>query len=196
MSTAASDPIRPRRTLDLAVSGEQAAEGGPVVSAPRRVLVALAGAEDPALVAQVARAVGAGGSAIELTLLHVEETGPRELAAHDLPLRGGPWPAHARDAVEDRLAEADNLRAAALLEAWHERFAAALPHAEIAHLIAQGRPEREIVAAAERLAVDVLVLSARPRTGPTEAGPRSMGHVSRFVVDHSPVPVLVVRRSR
>ena len=75
-------------------------------------------------------------------------------------------------------------------------FAAALPNAEIADLVAQGRPEREIVAAAERLAADVVVLSARPRTGPTEAGPRSLGHVSRFVVDHSPVPVLVARRSR
>jgi hypothetical protein len=29
MSTAASDPVRQRRTLDLAVSGEQAAEAGP-----------------------------------------------------------------------------------------------------------------------------------------------------------------------
>ena len=166
------------------------------MSEPRRVLVALAGAEDPALVAQVARVVDAGGSAIELTLLHVEETGARELATHDLPLRGGPWPAHARDAVEIRLAEADDLRAAALLEAWHERFAAALPHAEIAHLVGRGRPEQEIVAAAERLAADVLVVCARPRTGPSEAGPRSLGHVARVVVDHSPGPVLVVRRFR
>ncbi|MGD0020234.1 MAG: universal stress protein [Candidatus Limnocylindrales bacterium] len=166
------------------------------VGAPRRVLVALAGTEDPALVAQVARVVGGRESAIELTLLHVEETGPRELAAHGLPLRSGPWPARSGDAVEQRLAEADDLRAAALLEAWHDRFAAALPDAGIAHLVARGRPEQEIVAAAGRLAADVLVLCARPRTGPTEAGPRSLGHVSRFVVDHSPVPVLVVRRSR
>jgi nucleotide-binding universal stress UspA family protein len=166
------------------------------VTAPRRILVALAGTEDPALVAQVAQLVDAEGSAIELTLLHVEETGPRELAAHGLPLRSGPWPARSGAAIEQRLAEADDLRAAGLLETWHERFAAALPTAEIADLAARGRPEQEIVAAAERLAADVLVLCPRPRTGPTEAGPRSLGHVSRFVVDHSPVPVLVVRRSR
>jgi len=166
------------------------------MTAPRRVLVALAGTEDPALVAQVARTLGAGDSRIEITLLHVEETGPRELAAHELPLRSGLWPAHSRNSVEQRLADADAQRATALLQAWHERFAAALPNAEIADLVAQGRPEREIVAAAERLAADVVVLSARPRTGPTEAGPRSLGHVSRFVVDHSPVPVLVARRSR
>lgn len=40
-----------------------------------------------------------------------------------------------------------------------------------------------------------LVLGARPRSGPTEPGPRSVGHVARFVVDHAPVPVLLVRRS-
>jgi nucleotide-binding universal stress UspA family protein len=166
------------------------------VTASRRILVALAGTEDPALVAQVMRVVGAGGSAIELTLLHVEEAGPQDLAAHGLPLRSGPWPARDGAAVEKRLAEADDLRAAALLEVWRQRFSAALPDAEIAQLVARGRPEQEIVAAAERLAADVLVLCPRPRTGPTEAGPRSLGHVSRFVVDHSPVPVLVVRRSR
>jgi nucleotide-binding universal stress UspA family protein len=165
------------------------------VTAPRRVLVALAGTEDSALIAQVTQVLGAGGLPIELTLLHVEETGPREFAAHGLPLRSGPWPGRAGNEVEQRLAAADDRRAAELLEAWHERFAAAMPLAEISHVVARGRPEREIVAAADRLAADMLILSARPRTGPTEAGPRSLGHVSRFVVDHSPVPVLVVRRS-
>jgi len=59
----------------------------------------------------------------------------------------------------------------------------------------RGRPEHEIIAAAETFRADALILSARPRTGPTEPGPRSIGHMARFVVDHAPVPVLLVRRS-
>jgi nucleotide-binding universal stress UspA family protein len=166
------------------------------MTAPRHVLVALAGTEDPALVTQVACVVGAGSPAIQLTLLHVEESGPRELATHGLPLRRGPWPAHSGIAVEQRLAEADDLRAAGLLAVWRGRFADALPGATVATLVARGRPEQEIIGTAEHLAVDLLVLCPRPRTGPAEAGPRSLGHVARFVVDHSPVPVLIARRAR
>jgi nucleotide-binding universal stress UspA family protein len=165
------------------------------MSEPRRFLVALAGTEDPALAELVARVVGADVSAVELTLLHVEESGPRELASYQPAVRRGPWPLPKRAAVEHRLADADDEGAAALLAVWHERFAAALPGAQIAHLVAQGLPEREIVAAAQRLNPDALILSPRPRTGPTEPGPRSVGHVARFVVDHSPVPVVLIRRS-
>jgi nucleotide-binding universal stress UspA family protein len=163
------------------------------MSEPRRFLVALAGTEDPALAELVARVVGADVSAFELTLLHVEESGPRELAAYQPAVRRGPWPLPKRAAVEHRLADADDEGAAALLAVWHERFAAALPGAQIAHLVARGLAEREIVAAAARLSPDALILSPRPRTGPFEPGPRSVGHVARFVLDHSPVPVLLIR---
>jgi nucleotide-binding universal stress UspA family protein len=98
--------------------------------------------------------------------------------------------------IEHRLEDADDEEAAALLAVWQERFEAALPGARIAGLVAQGRPEQEIIASAGRLNVDAVILSARPRTGPTEPGPRSVGHVARFVLDHSPVPVLLVRHSR
>jgi nucleotide-binding universal stress UspA family protein len=165
------------------------------MSKPRRFLVALAGTEDPALAELVARVVGPDGSSIELTLLHVEESGPRELAAYQPAVRRGPWPLPKRAAVEHRLADADDEGAAALLAVWHERFAAALPGAQIAQLVARGLAEREIVAAATRLSPDALVLSPRPRTGPLEPGPRSVGHVARFVLDHSPVPVVLIRRS-
>jgi nucleotide-binding universal stress UspA family protein len=132
---------------------------------------------------------------MELTLLHVEETGPRELAAYDPVVRRGPWPLPKRAAIEHRLADADDEGTAALLALWHERFAAALPSAQITHLVAQGRPEQEIIAAAQRLHADAVILCSRPRSGPTEPGPRSVGHVARFALDHSPVPVLLIRRS-
>jgi nucleotide-binding universal stress UspA family protein len=51
-----------------------------------------------------------------------------------------------------------------------------------------GRVEREVVAAAED--ADLLVLA---RDGDrTRLGPRSLGHATRFVVDHAPCPVLLV----
>jgi nucleotide-binding universal stress UspA family protein len=156
----------------------------------RRFLVALAGIEDAALPGQIAGVVGAGGADVELTLFHVSEAAPRELAAYDPVVRRGPWPRPKMAAVDHRLAEADDEGTAALLAVWHERFAAALPGAQIAHLVAQGRPEQEIVAAAGRLSADAIILFPRPRTGTTEPGPRSVGHV-----DHSPVPVLLIRRS-
>lgn len=51
-----------------------------------------------------------------------------------------------------------------------------------------GRPEREVVAAAE--GADLLVLV---RDGDrSHLGPRSLGPTSRFIVDHAPCPVLLV----
>ncbi|MEV5875438.1 universal stress protein [Streptomyces sp. NPDC052101] len=51
-----------------------------------------------------------------------------------------------------------------------------------------GPVEREVVAAAE--GADLLILA---RDGDhTRLGPRSLGHASRFIVDHAPCPVLLV----
>ena len=166
------------------------------MSEPRRLLVALAGTEDASLAEQVVQVVGSGQPAPMVTLLHVEDSGPRELAGSDPAIRRGPWPLPRKNAIENRLTEADDLAAASLLSMWQDRFAADIPGATVDCLATRGRPEQEIVAAAGRLNVDAVVLCARPRAGVTESGPRSVGHVARFVVDHSPVPVLLVRRSR
>ena len=165
------------------------------MSEPRRLLVALAGTEDGSLAAQVAQVVGSGEPALVMTLLHVAESGPKELVGPDPALRRGLWPLPRRDAIERRIAEADDEAAAALLALWRDRLASAMPGASLELLVARGRPEQEIVAAAARLNVDAVILCARPRSGPTEPGPRSVGHVARFVLDHSPVPVLLVRRT-
>ena len=51
-----------------------------------------------------------------------------------------------------------------------------------------GRPEREVVAAAD--GAELLIIA---RDGDlTHLGPRSLGPVSRFVVDHAPCPILLV----
>ena len=165
------------------------------MSTSRRFLIALAGTEDAGLPEQVARVVGVDGPDLEVTLLHVAEAAPRELAAHDPMFRRGPWPSAGRAEIEQRMTDADEAGAAALLSLWQERFESALAGIRITHLVARGRPEQEIVAAARRLNADAVVLCARPQSGPTEPGPRSVGHVARFVVDHSPVAVLLIRRS-
>jgi nucleotide-binding universal stress UspA family protein len=52
----------------------------------------------------------------------------------------------------------------------------------------QGRTEREVIAAAA--GADLLILA---RDGDrSRPGPRSLGHASRFVVDHASCPVLLV----
>lgn len=58
----------------------------------------------------------------------------------------------------------------------------------------QGRPEREIVNCAAEWQADVILILPRANYGerPT-IGPKSVGHVARFVLDHAPCPVLLAR---
>jgi nucleotide-binding universal stress UspA family protein len=61
-------------------------------------------------------------------------------------------------------------------------------------LVRQGRPEREIVNCAAEWTADLLILC--PRSIPTSSpllGPKSVGHVARFVLDHAPCAVLLAR---
>ncbi len=59
-------------------------------------------------------------------------------------------------------------------------------------LVRLGEPGREICAAAAAWRADLLVLQASRRLRP-EPGPRSVGHTARFVVDHAPCAVLLLR---
>ena len=66
------------------------------------------------------------------------------------------------------------------------------PGAEL--LQRQGRPEREIVNCAAAWQADLILLTPRTIYGEKPAiGPKSVGHVARFVLDHAPCPVLLVR---
>jgi len=58
----------------------------------------------------------------------------------------------------------------------------------------EGRPEREIVNAAAEWEADLVVICTRAQYREKhEIGPKSVGHVARFVLDHAPCPVLLVR---
>jgi nucleotide-binding universal stress UspA family protein len=67
-----------------------------------------------------------------------------------------------------------------------------LPGAEI--LQREGRPEREIVNCAAEWQADVIIVLPRANYGEKPApGPKSVGHVARFVLDHAPCPVFLAR---
>jgi nucleotide-binding universal stress UspA family protein len=111
--------------------------------------------------------------AAEVSLLHVTDASTAAaLGAGLLGRAGSRHPA-------DLLADADE----ALLAGARERLGRpATP------LSRTGLPEREVVAASAD--ADLLILA---RDGDhTRLGPRSLGHATRFVVDHAPCRVLLV----
>jgi len=58
----------------------------------------------------------------------------------------------------------------------------------------EGRPEREIVNAAADWQADLIIICPRAEyRDQHKIGPKSVGHVARFVLDHAPCPVLLVR---
>jgi nucleotide-binding universal stress UspA family protein len=119
-------------------------------------------------------------------ILHVIDTGPRKDIEHTRErfLR----PAGRALSREDEMQHAERGAAEDILNEGL-RY---LPNAEV--LQRQGRPEREIVNLAAEWQADVVVICPRAEYGgkPT-IGPKSVGHVARFVLDHAPCPVLLVR---
>lgn len=58
----------------------------------------------------------------------------------------------------------------------------------------RGRPEQMIVALAREAQANLIALRLRERPdGFQRIGPPSVGHTARFVVDHAPCPVLLLR---
>jgi nucleotide-binding universal stress UspA family protein len=56
------------------------------------------------------------------------------------------------------------------------------------------RSEREIVNCAAAWQADVILILPRANYGERPAiGPKSVGHVARFVLDHAPCPVFLAR---
>jgi nucleotide-binding universal stress UspA family protein len=59
----------------------------------------------------------------------------------------------------------------------------------------EGRPGHEIVNVAAEWQADLVLVCARAQYGgKASIGPKSVGHVARFVLDHAPCPVLLVRQ--
>jgi nucleotide-binding universal stress UspA family protein len=149
-----------------------------------RVLCCLDGTN----VAQLSKAITMLSTAEPPTLgiLFVTDTGPRHDIEHlrERFLRHpGPPPPR-----EEEMREAERSSAQDILNEGLRHF----PGAET--LQKQGRPEREIVNTAAEWRADLVIISPRAEYGSRPViGPKSVGHVARFVLDHAPCPVLLVR---
>ncbi|MGA8658650.1 MAG: universal stress protein [Chthoniobacterales bacterium] len=119
-------------------------------------------------------------------ILFVTDTGPRHDIGHvrERFLRHpGPPPPRAEE-----MRQAEKSSAQDILNEGLSQF----PGAET--LEREGRPEREIVNVAAEWLADLVIVCPRAEYGGTpHIGPKSVGHVARFVIDHAPCPVLLVR---
>ena len=149
-----------------------------------RVLCCLDGTN----VEQVNQAVGALLKAEPRTmgLLYVTDTGPQEeMERHRERFLRPPYPPLPR---REQMRQAEETSAQEILE----EGSLSLGGAE--KLWRAGRPEREIVQAVVEWQADVLVICSHSSQGGGPAlGPKSVGHVARFVLDHAPCPVLLIR---
>lgn len=152
-------------------------------------LLCAVGQRDGALV--VREALALLGHVDELTLLHVVDDRPRrDVEAHRGPLR------HISPERQREIAAAEESAGQTALA---EAEAATRDHATRAITVEarleRGKPEQIIVTLAHELHADVVAL--RPREHPDafpQSGPPSVGHTARFVVDHAPCPVLLLRQ--
>jgi nucleotide-binding universal stress UspA family protein len=144
---------------------------------------------------------GASASHLLAAALPLVATPARWGAVHVIDARGrldlgalrhgiagaGPLPPHLVAAIEEAGHEHASVVLAATAAAFTERGLLS-----DAGLVRLGEPGREICAAAVAWSADLVVLRASRHPRP-EPGPRSVGHTARFVVDHAPCPVLLIR---
>jgi nucleotide-binding universal stress UspA family protein len=57
----------------------------------------------------------------------------------------------------------------------------------------RGRPNEVIVEMAQRVNADLIAIERRERADHLRQGPASLGHNARFIVDHAPCDVLLLR---
>jgi len=123
----------------------------------------------------------------ELLLVYVQGPGPR--AGLDLVRRrpgGHQLPPHR----ERELAEAEHEGAASALAEAEDRARRLAPSVETIQL--RGEPGRAVVDLAVQRRVDLIAVRAGG-VDQARAGPRSLGPLARFVADHSPCAVLLLR---
>ncbi len=156
-----------------------------------RVLLALGRGDAAAWLADAVARLPAATA--EVVLVHVVDLGPRQEweQARERFVGRAPLSPDRRAALD----EAERAGGEAILDQGVAAVRAAGYGGPLARQVLRGRPERTLVEAAGALGAGLVVLSAREGARPAPPGPRSVGHVARFVVDHAPCPVLLVRGS-
>jgi nucleotide-binding universal stress UspA family protein len=127
---------------------------------------------------------------LDVTVAHVVDLGPR----HDQErrwsaLRGSPRADPAR--YDAMVAAAEAAGREALDEA---RVAAKLLRVTASAVLEHGMPEQALVRLVRERAMEVIALRAREWQDPARSlGPHSIGHSARYVLDHAPCDVVLVR---
>ena len=124
--------------------------------------------------------------ALTLGAIYVIDSGPHEeIERQRERFLRPPRPPIAR---REQMRQAEEVSAQDILDEGSRYLSGAEP------LKREGRPEREIVQCAAEWRADLVVICSRsPGGGGPSLGPKSVGHVARFVLDHAPCPVLLVR---
>lgn len=148
----------------------------------RLVLVCVAGAETEAFWERVRTLLPVDA---EVELYHVIDDAPaREIEAQFLRRPGHPPPPH----LDTRTRAAESRGSDAILG-----DAALVLGGAAGTEVGRGRPERSIVEHAAQAGASLVIVGCRPGELTTPPEPHSVGHVARFVLDHAPCPVLLVR---
>jgi nucleotide-binding universal stress UspA family protein len=152
----------------------------------------------------IRRVLGVIGAQHDLCLLHVIDTGPRHTLEEYLrgpsplhrppppgpgPLQHPPPPPPRRERpIDEAELAAGNT---ALEEARQEAERAGFHfQTEMVH----GRPEQVIIQMAQTWGCQLVAIQASRGThGRPHIGPKSVGHIARFVLDHAPCDVLLLR---
>lgn len=151
-------------------------------------LLCAVGQRDGAVVVREALALVPGS--LELVVLHVIDERPR----HDVEGQRGPLrrisPERQRELGQAEEAAGN----AALAEAESAAHDAQSQVTSVTARLERGKPEEVIVALARDLHADLVAIRPREYSdGFPRIGPPSVGHTARFVVDHAPCPVLLLR---
>ena len=152
-----------------------------------RVLICLSGLEGRTFVTHaLARLPNVG---VELALLYVIDTRPADDLGY---VRRTFFPGRVRDRDDDRAHAEDEIVREVLSEVIEVCEAVAPTIGITDRIIRRGHPQHEIITMAQSHAVDLIVIGSRHH-GAALTGPRSIGHVARFVLDHAPCDVLLLR---
>lgn len=118
-------------------------------------------------------------------LLYVTDTGPH----HEMERKRERLLRHPSSTLQEKMQQAELGASQDILQEGL-RY---LPQAEA--LSRSGKPEQEIVQYAAEWHADLIIICPRsPTFGGPALGPKSVGHVARFVLDHASCPVLLLRK--
>lgn len=153
-----------------------------------KILCAIGLRGGPGLINRIVEIIG---TQTELILLHVIDTQPH----HDLDeiLRTSSWGRSRLSGGENEVLSAEQAAGRAAID--ETMNAAKRAGFQVGSAkIAWGKPEHVIVDTAGEALADLIVIRAREGSqGHPRIGPASVGHIARYVIDHAPCDVLLLR---